>query len=110
MQRKGWAFWIAWLAIVIAVALYAYATWAAIGNLLLLPQFAASLGLGITPTGWSWLSIQVALPLVVAIVSVILGRKRRLPVRALLLIAGVTVVSVLSIDITHSIAQTSYFG
>lgn len=110
MRRRGMAFWGSWLAIVIAIALYAYATWAALGNLLLLPQFAASIGLGITPTGWLWLSIQVALPLMVAIVTLLLGRKRRLPVRALLLIAGVTLVSVLSIDITHSIAQSSYFG
>lgn len=94
----------------LAVGLYAYAVWAAVGNVLLLPQFAASLGLNISPTGWFWLSFQVALPVGIAALALLLGRKRRLPIRALLLVAGVTVVSVISIDIAHTIAQSSYFG
>lgn len=110
MGPRRWSFWASWGVIALTLVLYAYAVWAAIGNVLLLPQFAGSLGLGISATGWFWLSFQVALPLLIALAALILGRRRSLPTRALLLVAGVTLVSVISIDIAHSIPQSSFFA
>lgn len=102
--------WPGWFVIVLATVMYAYAVWSAVGNIILFPDFAAAIGLSVSTIGWVWLSIQVALPFVVAAGALMLGRKRPVVIRALILLAGVALVSVLSIDIMHSIPQSSYFG
>lgn len=110
MSSRGIGFWISWVVIALAAVLYAYGVWAAVGNVLVLPEFAARLGLKVSALGWFWLTVQIALPLLIAGVALLLGRKRAVHVRALLFAAGVAVVAVLSIDITHSVPQISYFG
>lgn len=108
--QRGLLYWLGWVFIVVSAVLYGYAIWSAVGNLILFPQFAASLGLGLTWAGWFWLILQITLPVLIAGFAVLIGRKQTVPMRALILIAGVALVSVLSIDIMHSIPQTSYFG
>lgn len=110
MKHKGLGFWLSWVGIAFASILYAYAIWSAIGNLLLLPQSAAGFGLSIGAYGWFWLVLQLLLPVIIAALAVVVGRKRSLPVRMLILMTGVTVLSVLSIDMANSIPVTSYFG
>jgi hypothetical protein len=99
-----------WIVIVVSVTLYAYAVWSAVGNMILFPQFAAAIGLGMSASGWFWLIVQVALPFLIVTAALLLGRRRNLLVRGIILLVGVAVVSVLSIDIMHSIPQSSYFG
>lgn len=108
--RRGAAFWFAWFGILLAVALYAYAIWSAIGNIILLPQSAAGFGLTVGAYGWFWLILQLSLPAIIAGVALILGRKKTLPLRAIILLSGVAALSVFSIDMANSIPVTTYFG
>jgi hypothetical protein len=102
--------WSGWLFIALSAMLYAYAVWSAIGNVILFPQFADAIGLGMSAMGWFWLIAQVALPFLIMSAALVLGRKRNILVRGLILLVGVAVLSVLTIDIMHSIPQSRYFG
>jgi len=99
-----------WMLIIASLTLYGYALWSAVGNVILFPQFAAAIGLGISPNGWVWLIVQMMIPPVVLSLALVLGRKRGIVLRGLILLVGVAVVSVLTIDVMHSIPQSSYFG
>lgn len=114
-RRRFWrgktaSFWFGWVGIILAAVLYVYAMWSAVGNVILLPQSAAGFGLEISAYGWFWLILQLILPAVLAALALLLGRKRPVPVRALLLLTGVAVLSVFSIDMANSIPVTTYFG
>lgn len=110
MQQKTVGFWVSWVGITVAAGLYIYALWSAIGNIILLPQSAAGFGLTVSPYGWFWLILQLVLPVLVAALAVLIGRKRPLPLRVLVLFSGIALVSVFSIDMANSIPITSYFG
>lgn len=109
-RAKSASFWVGSVGIILAVVLYVFAIWSAIGNVILLPQSAAGFGLVISAYGWFWLILQLILPAILAGLALLLGRKRSVPVNALLLLAGVAVLSVFSIDMANSIPVTSYFG
>jgi hypothetical protein len=79
-----------WPSIVIAIVfglLYAYVFYEALGNLLQLP---ATLG---ASTPWAVLIVDVALPVIVFGVAILLGRRRPIVFRVLFFIAGATVLS-----------------
>lgn len=109
-MTRGLGVWLGWGLILVSAVLYGYAVWSAVGNVLVLPDFAAQLGLTVNVLGWFWLILQVALPVGIAAIALLLGRKRPILVRALILLAGVAITSVLAIDVVYSIPQTSYFG
>lgn len=79
-----------WPSIAIAIVfglLYAYVLFEALGNLLQLP---ATLG---SSTPWAVLIVDVALPVIVFVVAILLGRRRPIVYRVLFFIAGATVLS-----------------
>lgn len=110
MRHKTVGFWLSWIGIAVAAGLYVYAIWSAIGNIILLPKSAAGFGLTVGAYGWFWLILQLVLPVLIAALAVLIGRKHSLPLRMLLLFSGIAVLSVFSIDMANSIPITSYFG
>lgn len=80
--------------------LFAYPVWAAIGNLLGLPDFYSSqLGVSSDRVPWVLLWAGVIVPVIVFVVGVILGWRRGPGAIALLLITGFALVSAINLDI-----------
>ena len=94
----------------LATLLFGYQLWTGIGNALVFPQFAASIGLAVNANGWFWITVQIALPVIVAALALLIARKRGALVRGVMLLAGVALVSVALIDIMHLVPNTSYFS
>lgn len=94
----------------LAALLFGYQLWTGIGNALVFPEFAASIGLAVNATGWFWITVQIALPIIVAALALLTARKRGALVRGVMLLAGVALVSVALIDIMHLVPNTSYFS
>ena len=109
-QRYGFSFWFGVAILVVSALLLGYGVWSAVGNLILVPQFAAGLGLSVTTLGWVWLAAQVALPLLFAAIAILLTRSRPMLVRGLVMLVAAATLSVISIDIMHAIPVSSYFG
>ncbi|MBK0420864.1 hypothetical protein JD292_02060 [Leucobacter sp. CSA2] len=101
---------IVWAIGILIAALYGYMVVAAIGNFLLLPQMAASLGVALTPVGWGWLTFGIALPVVVFAVALVFARKRSAWVRILLLATGLCFAAAVQLEVLHMVPQTSYFS
>jgi hypothetical protein len=101
---------IAWTAGALLVALYAYTVIAAIGNVVLLPQMASSMGLGITGAGWFWLAFGVALPVLVLALALLIGRGRTAGPRLLVVAAGLCLVAAVQLEVLHLVPQSSFFG
>lgn len=100
----------AWIVWVLLAGLFVEVTVNAVGNAVQLPQMAASLGLGINALGWFWLAAQIALPLVVLLVAVILGWRRGMAARLLLLVAGISLVAAVQLEITQLVPAISFLG
>ncbi len=98
-----------WLAYALLAALYVYMVVAAIGNLVLLPEMAAELGLAVNATGWFWLWLGVALPIVAAAVGLLLGLRRGRGSRLLALATALAVTAALQLEILHLVPQSSFF-
>ena len=101
---------IAWTVGVLVTLLYVYMVVAAVGNLTMLPQMAASLGVVLAPTGWAWLGFGVALPVVVYAAAILIGRKRSAGIRILVLAAGLCFAAAVQLEVLHLVPQTSYFA
>lgn len=101
---------ISWAIGIVITALYAYMVVAAIGNVVLLPQLAATMGLAMTTIGWFWLGVGVALPVVVYAVALVIARKSGAAVRLLVLFTGLCVAAAIQLELLHLVPQTSYFG
>ena len=101
---------VAWTAGVLITALYVYTVVAAVGNVILLPQMAATLGVGLTPIGWGWLVFGVALPVVVYGLALLVARRRTAGPRILVLAAGLCLVAAVQLEVLHMVPQTSYFA
>ena len=92
-----------WPSIVIAIlaaVIYAYAFWEALQNLIELPAVRGA------ATPWWLLILDVALPVVVYVVAIVLGLRRRVLARAGLFLGGATVlacatVGSLAFNLTH---------
>ena len=100
----------AWVLGVLLTGLYVSAVVAAVGNAIMLPNVADSLGLGISVSGWFWLVFGIAFPVVVFGIALVLGRGRSAALRVLVLAAGIALVAVAQLEITHLVPQSSYFG
>ncbi|WP_241095385.1 MULTISPECIES: hypothetical protein [unclassified Leucobacter] len=110
MSAPKKAGWIVWTIGGLVTLMYGYAVVAAVGNLLGIPGIAAALGLGVSAAGWAWLSLGVALPVLVYVVALVISRRRPGWARILLLATGLCVVAVLQLDIMHVIPQSSFFA
>lgn len=100
---------VAWAVFALIVVLYASAVVAAVGNIVLMPQLAAQLGLGVNAVGWFWLVFGIALPVVGFVLAWLFGRGRSGGMRLLFFAAGLCLVAVVQIDVMHTIPQASFF-
>lgn len=100
----------AWVVAILIVLLYAYLVVAAVGNIIGLTQMAALIGLGLTPFGWFWLVAGIALPVVVFVIAVLVGRRRTALPRLLVLAAGVALVAAVQLEIMHLVPQANFFA
>jgi hypothetical protein len=76
---------------------YAYDVWEAVSTLIGLPQFYEALGLTSAQVPWWLLIAGIALPPVVFVLALLLGRRRKLAQFALILLVGLAVVAALSL-------------
>jgi hypothetical protein len=91
-----------WLSFVVAAVFglfYAYDLWEAVGNLVGLSATAESLGTTLSTFGWAVLIAGLLLPAFIFAAAVWLGRRRTLGVQALLLLAGLCLSAVVSLNI-----------
>lgn len=91
-----------WLAATIAIVfglVYAYSAWAGLGNLVGLNDTAQSLDTSLSGLGWGLLLAGVIVPIVVFGLAFWLGRRREAGPQALILLAGLCLVSAFSLDI-----------
>jgi hypothetical protein len=91
-----------WLSATIAILFglfYAYSAWSGLGNLIGLNDTAQGLDTTLSGFGWGLLLTGVLAPLLVFAVAFWLGRRREAGPQALLLLAGLCLVSALSLDI-----------
>jgi hypothetical protein len=92
----------AWLSATIAILFglfYAYTAWSGLGNLIGLNAAAAALDTTLNGFGWGLLLTGVLAPVLVFGLAFWLGRRREAGPQALLLLAGLCLVSALSLDI-----------
>ncbi|MFT4232672.1 MAG: hypothetical protein QM606_07860 [Leucobacter sp.] len=101
---------LAWTVGVLLTALYASAVVAAAGNLLLLPQMASAMGLGMAPLGWFWLGFGALMPVAVFGIALLIARGRGAALRLLVLAAGLGVVAAVQLEVMHLVPQSSFFA
>lgn len=92
----------AWLSATIAIVFglfYAYNVWTGLENLIGLNGMAQGLDTALSGFGWGVLLVGVLAPLVVFGLAFWLGRRREAGPQALMLLAGLCLVSALSLDI-----------
>jgi len=92
----------AWLSATIAILFgffYAYSAWSGLGNLIGLNSAAEQLDTTLNGFGWGLLLTGVLAPIVVFGIAFWLGRRREAGPQALLLLAGLALVSAISLDI-----------
>jgi hypothetical protein len=92
----------AWLSGAVAILFglfYAYSAWSGLGNLLGLNAAAEALDTTLNGFGWGLLLTGVLAPVLVFGLAFWLGRRREVGPQALLLLAGLCLVSALSLDI-----------
>lgn len=83
--------------------LYSLDFWEAVSNLLLVPADVASTNELLDrsdPVPWGGLIASLVLPVLVFVVAIVMGRKRTLGAKALLLAAGLALVGAVSLSIT----------
>jgi hypothetical protein len=85
---------VTWRAIAVAIVfavLYAYVLWGAVGNLVSLPALFG------TVTPWWLLILDVAAPVIVYVVALVLGRRQTLVNRVVFFLVGAAVVSCVAV-------------
>lgn len=100
----------AWVLGALLTLLYVYLVVAAIGNVIGLTDMATAIGLTLTPVGWWWLMFGIALPIVVFMIALVIGRQRSAAVRVVVLAAGIAAVAAFQLEITHLVPQSSFFA
>lgn len=101
---------VAWAVGLLLTGLYVSVVVAGIGNMLLLPEMAGSMGLGMTVAGWFWLGFGVALPVIVFALALLVGRGRPAAMRLLVLATGIGVVAAVQLEVMHLVPQSSFFA
>ncbi|MBF4462692.1 MULTISPECIES: hypothetical protein [unclassified Rathayibacter] len=98
-ERSGRRLLASVLAAVVVGLLLAWDVWEAVGNLVGLRSYAASLGTDLNATGWIVLGLGLVLPPVSFVLALVLGRRRGLGIRIGLLVAALCVSAALSLDV-----------
>lgn len=78
---------------------FAYDLWEAISNLVALPGFYEYAGFGVENVPWWLLAIGVAIPVIVFVLALVVGRGMPLLMKAIVLLVGLTVVSALGLGV-----------
>ena len=91
--------WASVLVIALFGVFYAWDLWEAISTMFELPVFYEAYGYDVGALPWWVLIVMVALPVVVFAAAVLLGRKRSLLARVVLLLVGLSVVAALSLGL-----------
>lgn len=86
-------------------AIYAFTMLAPFGDLMGLPQ----MGFAISPGGWFWLVVGVALPPIVYALALVAGRKKSGGVRILMLLTGLLVLSLMQLQMLLLVPLSSFF-
>lgn len=100
----------AWAWGAVLTLLYLLVVVNAVGNLIGMPQIAASLGTVLSATGWFWLIFGIALPVIAYAAALLIARGRRAGLRLLVLLAGIAVVSAFQLEVTHLVPQYLFFA
>lgn len=100
---------ISWSVFGLLTVLAGYMVVAAVGNLLLLPEMGASLGLQVNAVGWGWLWAGVALPVVTYALALVVARGRSVWVRVLITATALAVTAAFQLEIMHLVPQSSFF-
>lgn len=101
---------VAWIIGVVITGLYAYAVYAAIGNLVLLPDMGNQLGLSVTAPGWIWLYVGLLLPVIAYVLALVLARGCRAAVRNTVLFAGLCAAAAIQLEIMVLVPQHTFFA
>ncbi|MHA3683937.1 hypothetical protein ACXR2T_04320 [Leucobacter sp. HY1910] len=106
MTRRiiSWAVW------AIITGLYVYMVVAAVGNIVLLPQMVASIGVSITGAGWFWMIFGVALPPLAYALALVFARRSGTAVRLLALATGLCAAAAIQLEVLLLVPQSSFFG
>lgn len=80
-------------------AFFAWDTWEALSNLLALPDFYDFAGFGRENVPWWLLIIGVAIPVLLFVAAILLGRGRPLLVQAIVLFVALAVASALGLGV-----------
>jgi len=103
---------VAWGAAALLVLSYVYVVIAAVGNLIGLQESAIGIGLSLTPVAWAALLFGIALPVLVLVAAVWLGRRRTAGHRVLLIAAGLCLVAAVQLELNHFVGwyPTAFFA
>ncbi len=91
-----------WLSLVVAAIFglfFAYDVWAAVGNMIALPDFYDVGGFGAENVPWWLLWIGVLIPIAAFGIAFVIGRRRNVGIKALVFLAGLAVAAGLGIGI-----------
>jgi hypothetical protein len=91
-----------WLSLIVAAVLglfYAYDVWEAVGNMINLPAFYDSIGVGSKHVPWWLLWIGVLIPVVVFLLAFVIGRRRNVGEKAVVFIVGLALAAGLGIGV-----------
>lgn len=97
-----------WVAFALIVATYVYMVVAAVGNLVMLPEMAASLELQVNVTGWFWLWFGVLLPVVGFFVALFIARGRKGGTKLFVLLAALAVVAAVQLETSLLVPAISF--
>lgn len=101
---------LAWVMGIVITLLYASATMSGIGNLTGMIGLAEAMGLAITWIGWLWLVFGVALPVIVFLLALLIGRGRSAVQRLLVLAAGLCAVAAVQLEVLLLVPTSSFVG
>lgn len=101
---------ITWAVWAIISALYVYMVIAAVGNLILLPEMVAAMGLQVTGAGWFWLIFGVTFPFIAYVGALIVARRGSPAVRLLALGTGLCIAAAVQLEVSLLVPQTTFFG
>ncbi len=99
MRRRTAPTWFAATIAGVFGLFYAYALWAGVTYLVAMAQTASSAGGSLTPAAWIAMIMTIAIPVVVFIAAVLLGRRREAWKLILLLLVGLCLTAVFWLNV-----------
>jgi len=100
--RKGRFGWISITVAVLFGLVFAYYLWVALSDLLAFPEQLFT-GTKLIDKPWALLIVNLAVPVLAYFGALLLGRRRNVFVKAVFFAIGLTIVSVVSLDIPYLI-------